>query len=475
MNLKKYLLSQLLILTGNVQARPILIQYHLSGMPGIGLGLVQPKSLDKSSDKFVWPVGIHNPLSQGESEIHFLNQGTQKGPLFFNKYGIYLEKLSNEICIASGVRQSGSPNQQRIESLTLSPTIDRHVPLIHAFNEQISKIDQKPTLSLSVPRSLDEFYSGEHLEHTLDVWTNSSLDIKPYIISLNAKIKKHKKDQEVADQIYTKKLDAHYKSWIKKNPRYKDWYTHKNKTQSIQSQTMISEYNAEKTYRSKLISSMKFDRNHWQQTDWFEEFDSSRMKGYHKSQLHNIVGLLSLIKTNRLGSALIEFNYKHSPHRADASDAIAGKESASIWKHIHDFWQEIKNQGLDNQVLLLVTSDNSGSYYGHHTRRRYQYADNKTVYPSNRSTGKAFAMLAIHSDLAGPCRVGNFIDGFTPAPSSNIMGDVDLDKPAFTQLDIVAALLLELYPNYFDSPESIQQYWPSYNPNKKVPKMRGGT
>ncbi|MDD9952323.1 MAG: hypothetical protein OXT67_12235 [Zetaproteobacteria bacterium] len=455
-----------------VSARPMLVQIHIRGLSGLGAGLIQPQSLDTSTGEFVWAKGMHHFLEAGKSQVPYMNQGSQKGPLYFNKFLVYADSIADDLCVVTGARQSGVIRDQYHEAVTLSSSPDTHVPLVYGFNARVSEMHQKNLLSLAVPHDLSALYHGYDFRHGVQAWAPSVANFASYTNVSDVRYEQESGQKKPVDQIFEHHLGEHYATWLQGKPYLTPWWHVRQQLLGFDSRAVVDDFNQEKDYDLAQKQSLRFDKTHWRA--WFSEQDANLLLGSHPAMVDNLAATLTLLKLGHFSSVLIDLEYPHQNARAGAADVLQTRDAASLWHGIATFWKEVKSLGLDREVLVMVTTDNSGGYYGHNTFARTRYSAVDLTEPLNRGTGKLFSMALLNGRLAAPCKLGAVLDGFIPAPTKNIAGEPLLGEPAYTQLEVTGRLLMRLFPSYFGDVDTVRRYWPSFTVDKNIPSMVGG-
>jgi hypothetical protein len=152
------------------------------------------------------------------------------------------------------------------------------------------------------------------------------------------------------------------------------------------------------------------------------------------------------------------------------SDTTIARYAALLWADIYCFWKWVKQQGLDEQITIIVTQEfGRGNYNSaYQIQKIYTKLNGTTVLKDIISPGRDHGLfmgtMFLNKNVPPASRIGNIVENLVPLPGSNTTGGVISNAPAYNQTDIIGSMFMRIYPKLFPSEKSVRQYWASFEP-----------
>ena len=420
----------------SAKRKPFVLYIHLGSMCGVSSGLVQPLQPG------VWQKGFFTRGSLDMASNPLLNVQDQYGALVLHNYSQPLAHIADDVCLTNGTPESldhriGQLMQMRgnrlavdapewamaLAQANLKP--GERNPICITEGQKINKVSD---VSMIQARSIENFIdvtsdpSNMPNEFSGPIWSSLAKRFEQDAIG-STKLAKS------SYEILKTQLDTLTKGLPELNDIEGD-------LASIEGKFTQANFNALKA-----------------------DMQDANNIGYDYSFRNNLILAGIMAKsgaasgmTLRLGGDDFHFG---------GADVVTARRAAAKWIHLVLFWQWIRQQGLDQDVTIIVSHDFGRSpfnnKYSDHTIQSEN--GNQLIRCPGRDHGLHFGMLFINKNVPSGGRIGNVTDNFISFPAKDAVGGFDENASPHLANHLVGSMLMRIYPDLFPNVASITEFW----------------
>lgn len=441
--------------------RRFLLYIHCGSWDGLASGLLQP------NPNGVWPSGCFVPGQTAEPINPYMKQITQEGSHYFHYYSKVLKELKAHLFQATAAPESLDHNVAFNIASQGAPSAN---PSWNAGFAQATRPQSKsvvnvvggrpsfttPQVAFANASTLNDFRS-KFSEATSVPVSQMTVEGRAAFMNVSAQMYQQHYGGSAVPVAFQSNLTSSANGWINGIPEL-----------AATSPAIISLIETmSKTKTDKLI------------TSYYGGGEAENIR------VHN-GGNESLRQQLILAAALAESGYANGMNitlpqedlHAGGSGVITARSGAQLWVMLAQFWEWIKLQNLQNQVLVVVSHDFSRTPYNNNFSTQTIRLENNVISLNVPGTdhGLAAGVVALHGRIH-PSRLGG-IRGSTAgsyfAGGANSLGGSINNDPAPTRQQIIGSLLMRAFPGEFIRPGQetsgrlIKAIWPNFDAEKDV-------
>lgn len=185
---------------------------------------------------------------------------------------------------------------------------------------------------------------------------------------------------------------------------------------------------------------------------------------YNKSLQDNLILAGILAKTGLANGMSLNNLFGLDTHNTPC-DIETPRVAGAAWAQIHLFWNWVKANNLQDDIMIVVSHDFSRSAYnGKFYDARVKDKDGKeiSVKASGRDHDLSMGMMFLNSGVPKGGRVGHIAENRTPLPSKDTKGTPDTGGAAYTAENMVGSMLLRIFPELFPTERMVRKHWPTF-------------
>ncbi|RZK31986.1 MAG: hypothetical protein EOO63_02715 [Hymenobacter sp.] len=146
------------------------------------------------------------------------------------------------------------------------------------------------------------------------------------------------------------------------------------------------------------------------------------------------------------------------------ADVETAQTAGGRWAVIALFWEWIKANNLQNDVMVVVSQEFARAPYNSSIIEQNIVDANgksQTIKTPGRDHGLAFGAMFINANVPKAGRVGNVSSNLTAVPSSDTKGSV-ISGAGYTSINIMGSMLMRVYPDLFPTERMVRKHWPTF-------------
>jgi hypothetical protein len=440
--------------------RRFLLYIHCGSWDGIAAGLLQPNNTSS------WPRGCLVRNQEAPAVNPLLNQFSQVGPHIFHRYNRVLERVSANLFhatvtapsldhavavhIASKGFQLGNPSWASGFAQRTKRGADP-VALVVGLDGTPSNTIQQ--VAFAEARNLAAFRN--RVSEPVTVSAGLPADAKN--IFLNAAVSAYR--EHFGGAVMPIQYESTYvkaaTNWAQGFPELSD-----------SSPIVLSVSEAMKRQRTdELIATYLGDANDGAQT-------RARYNGYQS--LRDQLILAGSLAKSGAASAMQIFLENEDLHFG-GSEFETARSGAQVFTQLTQFWEWIKAQGMENQVMVVVSHEFTRTPYNNSKTLVNGFVDNKAVALDlpGKDHGLCAGVWVLHGKVPAT-RFGGIIPGYAAGGASELGGVIDSTKPPPGMIQVMGSLLMRCFPDEFvrsDQPNSgrlVKSIWPAFDEAKDI-------
>jgi hypothetical protein len=136
------------------------------------------------------------------------------------------------------------------------------------------------------------------------------------------------------------------------------------------------------------------------------------------------------------------------------SQVQTARSGAQLWVQLTLFWKWIIQQGLQDQVMVVVSHEFSRSRFNNSVRKETITVGgvSKEINCPGTDHGLTAGMYILNGKMPGGERIGGVLSSYVPAGSATLGGPPKESIPAPSSLGVVSTALMVCYPEIFKNP-----------------------
>jgi Protein of unknown function (DUF1501) len=440
--------------------RRFLLYIHCGSWDGIASGLLQPRSPTS------WPQGCFQPGVVSEPTNPLLGQLTKVGPHIFHRYNRVLERSKEHLFHATVAVQSLDHNVAVNYALSGAAAGNPGWP--EGFGQKMRRAADPVALilgstsmtSTTVPNVT--FSSSGSLAAFRGKFTEPGsvpTGLPPAAKNgfVNATVEAYR--QHFGGRAIPVQFESTYmssaKSWVQGFP---DLAESSPTVSGLRSALSLQSTN-------EIFTEYLTDANDANEV-------RNRYGGY-QSLREQLILAGALAKSGlAYGMQIVLDNEDY--HRG-SSEILTARSGAQLWAQLSLFWNWIKLQGLQNDVMVVVSHEFSRTPYNNQSQPVSATIGGVTkVYQvPGKDHGLCAGVWVLNGKLT-PNRFGGIADGYLAGGATDLGGALVSGRPAPTLNQVMGSLMMKCFPNEFvratqpSSGRLVKEIWPNFDETKDV-------
>lgn len=155
------------------------------------------------------------------------------------------------------------------------------------------------------------------------------------------------------------------------------------------------------------------------------------------------------------------------------SDVTTANSAAKLWAQISQFWTWVKDNNLDDKILLIVTHEFGRTPYNNSVRDMdvYNGSNNVSVKSYGRDHSLLTGMVFLNRNVPSG-RVGGMGIGHTPLGSKGLNGIISPDIEGYKSVDVLGSLFMRLFSKKLAGDDrQLREYWNNFT--NHIPLITG--
>ena len=419
-----------------------MIYVHFGSQCGVANGLLQPS---KSGE---WPLGWFQAGAATSAMNPLLNQHTASGNLIFHDYMKFLAPMTDHMCLANIHAQSldhdvAALYQMRGHNLVAAGTewpmaITENMKGFKSQNPMVVSSGLK-SLSTSDITTLMANSLAEFSTITSDVNTIPKGKLDPIWKVTSQQFKNAKLGSVAVDESLAGTVDYQLKVLTNGLPELT--------AAKADIDALTAQLNAGKVNALVAASAEK--------AAIAQNADQNTKNKFILAGILAKTGLAHGMRMDLIGD---------DAHRG-GSDIASPRNAAGKWAIIALFWEWVKAQGLQEDIMIVVGQEFSRSPYNTDALDQ-TYIDAtgepKTIRTPGRDHGLSAGMMFINANVPKAGRIGNVSTNLVPLASKDTKGTLDTSTAPYTSADVMGSMLMRVYPDLFPTERMVRKHWPSF-------------
>lgn len=436
------------------QRKPFFLYIHFGSACGLSSGLVQPNDVGN------WQKGVfyadsakqNSPSNNPLMNDHIKPTGSD---LILHQYNKWLSPIATDCTLYNGQSISLDHNVARPLRLTGSPKLNISPEWGMALSQnasiangmvpfvitQAAKAASTPNITNLQASNLTEFkeLSTEHPSVPFLAKEFSDVYVQRFMKKQLNGVQINKADQEsLASQLDTLR------------------------------QGVLPETPGPVRELEAILSDREFNNNlRRSNSDWRDIRPNPAFK-------ENLLLAASLALTG-VGTSLTIGNGGHDDH-AGGSDVVTARSTAAKWIYISEFWKWVKKQGLDQDVVIVISHEFGRTPYNRTEAEFPVILDpNSNTRTNINSPGRDHSphmgMLVINShpnrSFKGQ-RFGYISDNFVPRRGNSSEGEKGGE--GYLSVDLIGSTLMAVFPELFPTERIVRKHWNAFI---EIPELSG--
>jgi len=420
-----------------------LLYVHMGSACGISSGLVQPLRAGQ------WPKGFFDAGNNGGSINPLINRQMEAvNGMVFHDYNKFLAPMAQDMCLVNGSSQSLDHNVAAIlqrRGTTSNAAAPEWPMAVAQFMKTVEKKNPMVMTSgvktLSVPdvtpvqaKDIDDF---ARITRDLDaIPKNASA---PFIDLLKKRFSTLKLESVVTDKSISSLADYQLTT-----------LTHG-----------LKELNEAQSDIKVLRDSLSMEAVKNEVKECVEADAISKMA---TSSIRDSLVLAGILAKKGLANGF-HLSIPGEDHHQGACDIITPRNMGGAWALISLFWKWVKANGLQDDVLVVVSHDFSRTAYNGkiiEIDALDANRQNQRLRAQGRDHSLAMGMMFINPSVPKGGRIGYIADNMAPVATRDARGTIDSEGTPYTSANMVGSMLMRIFPELFPTERLVRKHWPDF-------------
>ncbi|MCB9228672.1 MAG: DUF1501 domain-containing protein [Deltaproteobacteria bacterium] len=421
--------------------KPFVLYIHMGSSCGIASGLIQPLKAGE------WPIGFFDAGKEGESVNPLLNHHIKAEQFILHPYSQPLAEIVQDCFLTNGTAVSlahVTAAQLQMTGSTLSGLTPQWAAGVaqNCKNEEhknpilISsgiKSPSVPDLNMINATSLSQF---------MTITSDPKVVPKGFESTWEAMLREHQIQAIGSTKIIDSERQKIQNLMKILNEGFPEFDSHKESINSLKEALSDTNY--------ADIITQNPDHTNIQMDDRFKNY---------------LILAGSLAKTG-LASGMTIPDGSQDLHNG-GGDVDTARFAASRWALINLFWKWIKKQGMDQDMLIIVSHEfGRGAYNLRSVEKSItdQNGQTKEMTVHGRDHGLGMGILFINKNVPSGARFGAVAENLTPVPGTDFLAGYNPSAQAFTSSQLIGSMLMRIYPELFPTERDVRKHWPTFAP-----------
>jgi hypothetical protein len=431
-----------------------LIYLHCGSWDGYAAGLLQPTDVGK------YARGVFRRSEEASSNNPNINEHIKTGQLVLNGYTRVLDSISDHVCFAAGTSQSLSHQ----EASTIQHTGDRVVGETGSPSWATGAAEAIAKATSSARGFVVGALPGAQVTaRTPSVATSNSRDVNDFAARLSDPTSVP--TGETASRFWGVLADMHRArpGLATMSPTMADV--------AVASVDALVRGVPELRAGSSLLTDISSALSRASVDARINTLDDAQgiIATPYNDLLQRLQLAAALAKTGLAQGMAIDLDGQDF-HQGGSSVTTA-RSGAQIFAQLTVFWEWVKANGLQDDVLVIVSHEFTRTAYndnsGPTNTVRFKGSDVAVESPGTDHQ-MAMGMVFINGRAPARSRVGGIGDGYTVSGSATLDGVPDASIPAYTSLQLVGSMLLRCFDDVFPSARELRKYWPAFQERDQI-------
>ncbi len=425
-----------------------LLYIHFGSACGMASGLIQPVKVN------AWPLGFFQNGAPVGSNNPLLNQHTAAGNMFFHDYLKFLAPMAKDMCLINGSPMSldhgVAKNLQTRGSPLASVSAEWSMAVAQFMKGEARKNPMVITEGVKAPSVSD---ITQIRAASMDEFQNITTDLK---------------------LIRDRNLDPFWNALKQRFALVAPGTVHINESLAgaakYQIDTLtkglpeLAAASADTDGLRKMLGGDPLNQTILACADR-QAIEAARNEKFREQLI--LAGTLA--KTGLASGMTIEPLYEDA--HSGGSDVISARKASAAWAYISLFWQWVKLQGLQDDVMIIVSQEFARSPYNKDSMNlvvKDAAGGNLTVNAAGRDHGLSMGTMFINARVPNNGRIGMIGDNMAPQATKDAKGTVDTSKPPFTSVNIVGSMLMRVFDDLYPTERMVRKHWPDFVPIETI-------
>ena len=425
-------------------SKRFLLNIHFGSGCGIANGLVQPV---KKGD---WPTGFFRRGSNENAQNPLLNSHTGAGNLIFTDYNKFMADMSEHMCLMNGTPQVLDHGSAR-NLQTAGSKIKGVSP------EWVMAVAQNMKMQgYSNPLAITDGFKSKSVSDASLMLAGSFAQFKT-ITSDSSSVAKGGQ----FDSIWKVLKDSYKEASLDTT----DMSENLSSDAVFQIETLVKGMPALKELEndgSFRNLENKLSKNSIAKVLEQTQDKQAILDNWNPKVKDQLV-LAGLLAKSGLASGMTIKAAGEDRHGGGA-DVETARNASATWAKIYQLWSWIKEEGMQNDVAIVVTQEFARSPYNSN------YMDIPILTKDGRQTVRCFGRdhglfmgkMVINANVAPASRVGRIGENLTPQAAMDLSGRPDTSLAGHVSVDLMGSMLMRIFPELFPSERMVRKHWPNF-------------
>lgn len=199
--------------------------------------------------------------------------------------------------------------------------------------------------------------------------------------------------------------------------------------------------------------------------------DGAAVKAAIDTQLLEKLQLAAMLAKSKLAKGMAIDLLDQDIHDATidnkSSSVLTARSGSQLWAQIRVFWDWVKTNGLEDDIMVIVSHEFTRSPYNPSTSTGETVMFNGVSTPvSGPGTDHhlLMGMVFINGKVPSAGRVGGIGDGYVAFGSSGFTGVPNSSLPSYTSTQLVGSMLMRCFDDIFVNDRVVKNFWTDFVP-----------